>query len=660
MKKDLLYVPKRQQSLEKYYNAIPLLCRTQYDCDYIDAYNLMSQRHTRPDDISGHTPPIFRPETQRNIGASLINSYETIHSTGQTACCCKDPKLQIQQKHLSATGHLYTTDTSCLKNLPALFIFSNLEPTYVPQDTHQANTNKRQTTFKTIKTIIQRELDVWWERINPPQTDIRPMQAWAKQIHYKSQQQITRLNNTLPQLTKKLPSIKAAKKQRDSIPGLTITMVDKLRRFGFVCSKHWQKITTEVLQDPIVFEPTTRTEEDITELHINAMSEIFGGHPPFEIYPQQPTLASTMKATKGTAREVINNKLRGTYHAAQTLWSILKIVIEDVKKTTPKLWTHINSIYEVTERISEGDTLVDFDGKSYYTGPKHDLMVMNLSAAITTSYTNNKATHVNINFRGRRPTAKWSTKKYVSSSNTQLDLTSIHRLVEHIIRRTYVHLAGYFYRQKQGGPMGGPCTAECCAIHLFMSRKEKLQQLLNDYPETTIITVVDDELVANCDSHIYLQYLNDSMQQAGINMIPQHMGDNDMSYVHLQFYRGPRDKNKLCHRPYSKRMGKYIGAPELPTGHTLRSRKSLVDTLYCQFILAYRASPAYGDFANRVGQFAANPHHKPTYLPATYATLHRKLFNHLESHNRFHIPYPTPRQTTSAFATFIRQKYYSI
>ena len=300
-----------------------------------------------------------------------------------------------------------------------------------------------------------------------------------------------------------------------------------------------------------------------------------------------------MKATKGTAREVINNKLRGTYHAAQTLWSILKIVIDDVKKTTPKLWTHINSIYEVTERVTEKDTLTDFDGKSYYAGPKHDLMVANLNAAIASPYANNNATHINVSYRGRRPTAKWSTKKYVPSSSTQLDLESIQRLVCHIIRKTYVHLAENFYRQKQGGPMGGPCTAECCAIRLYMSRKESLQQLLDDYPQTSIITVVDDELVANCDSNIYLQYLNESMQLAGINMIPQHMGDNDMSYVHLQFYRDPQNRNTLRHRPYSKRMDKYIGAPELPTGHTLRSRKSLIDTLYNQFILAYRASSTY-------------------------------------------------------------------
>ena len=81
------------------------------------------------------------------------------------------------------------------------------------------------------------------------------------------------------------------------------------------------------------------------------------------------------------------------------------------------------------------------------------------------------------------------------------------------------------------------------------------------------------------------------MQLAGINMTPQHMGDNDMSYVHLQFYRDPQNRNTLRHRPYSKRMDKYVGALEPPTGHTLRPRKPLIDALYNQFILAYRVSP---------------------------------------------------------------------
>ena len=648
-----MYTPKDQQP-ERYYNAIPIPCLTQYECDYVDAFNSIAQRHATSEHINGHTPPMFRAGSNRSIGSVLINSYNTIHRTDQAPCCCSNPKLDIRPEQLSTDGHLYTIDTNFLDKLHTLQTFANLEPTYVPQDTQQTYNKTHE---KSIQKKIQSQLTEWWQRINPPKTNARPMRAWAKMVHQKAQRQTTRLDNHCPPNRMKLPEIETAKRQLKSIPGLTFTMVDKLRRFGFVCSRHWQNITTEVMQDPIVFEPTMHTEDDITEIHLNELTTIFSGQPPFEVYKQQPTLASTMKATKGTAREVINNKLRGTYHAAQTLWSILKIVIDDVKKTTPKLWTHINSIYEVTERVAEGDTLTGFDGKSYCTGPKHDLMISNLNTAITTSYESNNATHVNISYRGRRPTAKWSTKKYVPSSNTQLDLESIQRLVTHIICKTYVHLAGNFYRQKQGGPMGGPCTAECCALHLYMPRKESLQQLLNDYPQTTIITVVDDELVANCDSNIYLQYLNESMQLAGINMIPQHMGDNDMSYVHLQFYRDPQNKNTLRHRPYSKRMDKYIGAPEPPTGHTLRSRKSLIDTLYNQFILAYRASSTYCDFTNRIGQFAANPHHKATYLPVTYTQLHRKLLNHLKGNNRFQFPHPTPRHIPNQFASFIRQKY---
>ena len=129
-----MYIPKDQQP-EKYYNAIPVTCLTQYECDYVDAFNTVSQHHAESEHINGHTPPMFRTATNRNTGSILINSYSTIHRTDQAPCCCNNPKLDIQPEQLSTDGHLYTTETSFLNKMHTPQTFANLEPTYVPQDT---------------------------------------------------------------------------------------------------------------------------------------------------------------------------------------------------------------------------------------------------------------------------------------------------------------------------------------------------------------------------------------------------------------------------------------------------------------------------------------------------------------------------------------------
>ena len=158
-----MYIPKDQQP-EKYYNAIPVTCLTQYECDYVGAFNTVSQHHAESERINGHTPPTFRTATNRNIGSILINSYNTIRRTDQAPCCCNNPKLDIQPEQLSTDGHLYTTETSFLNKMHTLQTFANLEPTYVPQDTKHVYAEAHE---KSIQKKIQLELDEWWQRINP-------------------------------------------------------------------------------------------------------------------------------------------------------------------------------------------------------------------------------------------------------------------------------------------------------------------------------------------------------------------------------------------------------------------------------------------------------------------------------------------------------------
>jgi len=617
---ELMYLPNDRDP-ERYINAIEIECTTQAECDYIDAHNAIAESSTPP---NGGKLPRFRPSKAPDL-TSIINSKNAIHRSTPPACCCNNPTLNIKPSDLS-NGHLYTKDLQCLNNLPKLQQLLTLEPTYVPQIPRTPYTRTAHP-----RKLISNAIHNWHQNTSPPHTDVDLFRHWYRKIILPQVNKSVPKPRPIPQLS----SISDAKAELASIPGLCVGLIDKIKRFGLACEEHFQQLATQLTDDPTMFEPTALTDHQVVTMLRTELTLVHGGPPPYEIYIDQPNLASTIKLKKGTARPVIDCHQKGAVMAALTLWSILCLIIQTIQSTDPENWTAIDSIYDISKVISVNDDIFDGDGEGYFTGPPHTALISHAFHAFQYAARKHAATHISVRFTSRRPKARWCTANYKCNNVHHLDQSAIHMLITTIVTKMYVRIGTELKRQLTGGPMGLPCSGELCALNLYMCRRNELSALRTDYPQLKICTSTDDELVANLPVDIYQTRLGPAMRAAGINVITENMTPAGLPYLHLTFYRD--SNNRLRHRPYSKRVTLYPGTPELATPTTRRSQRSLTYTLYGSFILAYRASSTHADFTTRIAQFARNIAHQPYYTIDTYIFLYRRLIKHLDGNNRFGI-----------------------
>jgi len=465
----------------------------------------------------------------------------------------------------------------------------------------------------------------------PPGTDADHFRRW----YHNTFLPLVHKRTPAPRPVPDLPSTQSAKAQITTIPGLCIVIIDKIKRFGICCARHWRTLATKLTDDPTMFATTTLTDQDVVTDITSELILIHGGLPPYQIFHDQPELASTMKLSKGKARPVIDCHQKGAVIAAQTLWAILCLIIDAIKILDPSNYTGLDSIYDIIKELDVNDDIIDCDGEGYFTGPYHPVLIRNAHNAFRMTARAQNATHVSVRYTARRPKARWCTANFNAHDVHHLDEIAVLKLITLVITKMYVRVGSTLKRQLTGGPMGPPSSGELCAINLYMCRRHELDSLRTDYPECKIFTSTDDELVANLDFATYQARLGPAMQRAGINMIPQAMTPTGLPYLHLAFYKTP--DNRLRHRPSSKRITMYPGTPELATGHTRRAQSDLTHTHYTQYILAYRASSTHHDFTTRITQIAGNIAHKLYYRPEIYIHLYDRLMRHLDQDNKFNV-----------------------